>query len=475
MTDDIHDILQGRGPEPSGTFADSGIPLPLLNPTGAGQRTVDLLPDSPAPGEIPTLVSMHLDEMRKSPEAQQRQIDALGLDTDEPYVHTIENFYTMSHEEMYARTQQIQPDAIQNLDDAYRKFNSVYDAPNLLNNVISRLSAVWEGDSAEAATAALRSLVEPSTQYEGATRVIGGKISALGNVASTAKSVVPPPEQPVYTVMNATMIAAQVSAKLEEQKRIAFQLTSVYTPGYTIAGTDVPTLPKPEEIPGGGAGGVGGGGGWGGGAGGSSGGGAGAGDGSGAGAGAGGVAGAEDAAATQAASAQALTGQAGSAGMGSSASTGSASGGSFGNSGAGAVGPNGTYGASVGPRGTSISPGGFGGGGGAGARRSNDKRDSQGGGGGLIAPGAGAGAPGGAGAAAGAGAGAGAAAAAAAKPSMARPGMGMGMPMGMAGAGGGNKGGEDTEHKTASYLINMENGNELIGDLPPASPPVLGA
>lgn len=36
------------------------------------------------------------------------------------------------------------------------------------------------------------------------------------------------------------------------------------------------------------------------------------------------------------------------------------------------------------------------------------------------------------------------------------------------------KGDEDSEHKTPSYLINVDNGNELVGDMRPAAPPVLG-
>jgi hypothetical protein len=47
-----------------------------------------------------------------------------------------------------------------------------------------------------------------------------------------------------------------------------------------------------------------------------------------------------------------------------------------------------------------------------------------------------------------------------------------GMPGAMGGRGG--RGGEDQEHKTASYLINEDNGNLIVGDFDPVSPPVLG-
>lgn len=53
-------------------------------------------------------------------------------------------------------------------------------------------------------------------------------------------------------------------------------------------------------------------------------------------------------------------------------------------------------------------------------------------------------------------------------------GIGMGMaPMGGA-HGRGGKGEDDDEHETPEFLINWDNGNELFGDLPKASPGVIG-
>jgi uncharacterized protein YukE len=50
-----------------------------------------------------------------------------------------------------------------------------------------------------------------------------------------------------------------------------------------------------------------------------------------------------------------------------------------------------------------------------------------------------------------------------------------GAPGGMMPHGAGRQGGEDKEHKTPSYLVNEENGNELIGPIPKTTPPVIGA
>jgi uncharacterized protein YukE len=47
---------------------------------------------------------------------------------------------------------------------------------------------------------------------------------------------------------------------------------------------------------------------------------------------------------------------------------------------------------------------------------------------------------------------------------------------GMGGMGGGAKGqgDEDGEHRSAAYLVNEDNGNEIVGDMPLTAPPVLG-
>ncbi|CBH47747.1 hypothetical protein GS885_03810 [Rhodococcus hoagii] len=45
----------------------------------------------------------------------------------------------------------------------------------------------------------------------------------------------------------------------------------------------------------------------------------------------------------------------------------------------------------------------------------------------------------------------------------------------MPGAGARGRGDDDAEHKTPGYLVNVDNGSELIGNLPLAAPPVIGS
>ncbi|MFC9790191.1 hypothetical protein [Rhodococcus sp. NPDC127528] len=137
----------------------------------------------------------------------------------------------------------------------------------------------------------------------------------------------------------------------------------------------------------------------------------------------------------------------------------------------------GGYGPGTGPTagGNSGSHAGGGTGAGTGTGFGGGARSAAGlGGGGAGSGGVGGRSPGGtvgggvAGAPASAGAGAAAGTAAAGKPGA--PGAGM-----MPGAAARGRGDEDTEHKTPGYLVNVDNGNEIVGSLPKVAPPVLGA
>jgi hypothetical protein len=56
-----------------------------------------------------------------------------------------------------------------------------------------------------------------------------------------------------------------------------------------------------------------------------------------------------------------------------------------------------------------------------------------------------------------------------------RGGAGAGAMGGMGAGGAKGEGGEDTEHQTPSYLVNEDNGNEIVGDMGMVVPPTIGA
>lgn len=415
----------------------------------------------------------------------QRSAEQLGSDAiDPPYITTMESFEGWQHSEIYAKTRDMDPSIIGDLAQACHAI--VGSLPigfgfALLKNTIAEK---WEGAAADAALAATDTLAGASDQLTSGVQAIGVKLDILSSAAQDVKNSIPAPmsEQPLSLLpLTPSAAEAQEAARDAAREEAIRKLQNIYVPNYQDVGTNVPVLPAPHSpngrvdsvdpnvaAPSSGSPGS-----WGttdshtssaSGEGDSSADSENSADGDSAG---------DDAAATSAANAESAANQGAGAGSGSAAQTAAANAqnaagaGSQSGSGAGAAG----YGGGIGG-GSGSGAGGSGlGGSASGARRKHDKRDSESSSSGVV--------PGGpipsGGAAAGAGAAAAAAAATPVKPSMSRPGMGMapGM-MGAPGRAGGNGDG-DTEHQTPSYLITVDNGNELIGKLDPVAPPVIGA
>ncbi|WP_072688079.1 hypothetical protein [Rhodococcus marinonascens] len=380
---------------------------------------------------------------------------------DAPYVTDADLFDGMSREEMFGKVSALDAGAIMDLARRYLSVASAFDIGWGLIGLKNIISSEWEGDAADAANAAIERLMGPVGDTNASLQTIGVKLqqasSAAGDVKPQIQSLLSDALQMPLVLSGANAVA--VKAEQETRRREAAQiLERIYKPTFIETGTNVPSIVPPPMIAG-----VQGyeSGGWTG-AGGSTPGGAGSsGTNSADGEAPGGESNALDAdgaANTQAAAAEGAAPAAPAAQSGATSPTSTSAANAY----SPQSGVNGTGGSNG-------STGGLGGFGGGTNPRGNDRgNESQSG---AVVPGAippGMAAGGAAGAAAGTGAGA-----VAAKPSMARPGMGMGMPVGAAGAGAGKS--EDAEHKTPSYLINMDNGNELIGDLDPVAPPVIGA
>ncbi|QSE79864.1 hypothetical protein JWS14_12235 [Rhodococcus koreensis] len=419
----------------------------------------------------------------------QRSAQQLGSeDIDPPYITTMESFEGWQHSEIYAKTQDLDPSVIGDLAQACHAI--VGSLPigfgfALLKNTIAEK---WEGAAADAALAATETLAGVSDQLTSGVQAIGVKLDILSSAAQDVKNSIPAPtsEQPLSLLpLTPTAAEAQEAARDAAREEAIRKLQNIYVPNYRDVGTNVPVLPAPHSLSGGpgstdpnltaptsggpsswntsdsstfsapsdGDASV-----------------------NGETPGAEGSA-EDDAATTSAANAEAAANQGAGAGAGSGSAAQTAAANAQNAAGAGSQSGNGTggtgYGGIAGGSGSGASgAGGSGVGGSASStRRKNDKRESESNSGGVV--------PGGpipsGGAAAGAGAAAAAAAATPVKPSMSRPGMGMapGM-MGAPGRAGGNGEG-DTEHQTPSYLITVDNGNDLIGKLDPVAPPVIGA
>ncbi|RVW03364.1 hypothetical protein [Rhodococcus spongiicola] len=379
--------------------------------------------------------------------------DTVDLEVDAPYVTDPDVFVGLSREEMAAKVSALDAGMIMDLAHRYLSVASAFNIVWGLTN-LKRItgSTDWEGAAADAANAAIERMMDPVNDTHASIRTISLKLQQASSAASDVKPRVQSllaDMQPLLLLTSATS-AVEAKAQQEEQRREAAQiLERIYKPSFIEAGTNVPAILPPPTIPG--------------------------------------VQGFETGGWTG--TAAPTRGGAANSGTGSTDSDEPASPGVDDTESTQATGtedaatvagegippdsqgkansPVSTFAANAnGPQGGVPSSGGAGGGasgiaggGVANGSAGQPKFDSP-----SAAMASGSAAPRvAAGGATGAGAGAGAT----------RPGAGMGMGMPMGGRGAGT--GDDTEHKTPDYLINMENGNDLIGDLDPVAPPVLGA
>lgn len=397
----------------------------------------------------------------------------IGTERDAPYVTDPDVFTGMSREEMLGNVSNLSAQAITALGDGYMDIASEFGLAWCLLKLENITGGQqWTGDAADAAHGAIERLSTPVSDTHASFQTIGLKMrqasSAAGDVRPKVESLLSNAEALPLLLSGAD--AADLKEKREQERREAARiLESIYKPTFVEAGTNVPSIMPPEGIAGADGPGIG----------------TGGGRGSSGSAGATGSIGAapsgsapgapgagespEAAAGTQAATAaptdKGTNGAAASttsvgantpaaassaSALQHSAAGGSALGGATHGSTNGGGGASGFGGGSVG--GGAVRSGGFGG------TSSNGRAIFTG----PVSPGA----------APSAGA---ASTGAKADGSAARPGPArapMGMPMAGRGAGAGQD--DDTEHKMPSYLINVENGNELIGDLAPVAPPVIG-
>ncbi|WP_187776292.1 hypothetical protein [Antrihabitans cavernicola] len=470
---------------------------------------------SPSLPFLPPSVAREVDASRAQEAAgrmadQRRLSDAAlkgGVDPD--YAPNAEFFESMSHQAIYDGAQKMQPGVLNDRGNTWHSVQSSLDGMlfGYRMEIAALVNGSWEGDGANAAQGAVDAFIASGQE---ASEVMGSVVSRLHQASSAAEAVraaVPVPEavDPVAMLPMALLNPPSAAAVAEAQKRAeeARQeairaMNNIYKPTMIPVGNGVPSFSAPTDPTSGGAGAAGGGsaGGTGasgfGGFGGS--GGASSSNVTSTGSGANSAGGQADSGASNTdaagvdgasgtdAQGQGATAPAGSNGQGVSASgtggSGKAGGqgaspwtapaavtgdSSLGVAGGSGVGGSGVGGSAGGAGGTGYV--GIGGLGGAAARRRDDQKNDASNGLGLGAVGGGVG-----GALAGSdtlrsGPSVAAGASAAAR---------AGMPGGVMPHGRNEKGEDDSEHKTPGYLINVDNGNELVGDMPPAAPPVLG-
>ncbi|WP_137875781.1 hypothetical protein [Rhodococcus sp. Q] len=405
-------------------------------------------------------------------------------------VYVDENFDSLSHEAIMAAVEPMNPAVVTASAEGWTAIGAALSMGlndfkvAVMGEIGSGDAARWAGVAADNAKQATERYVTASDQLAAAGSLVGTKVEEAATAITQVKATMPPPvelgflSRPQDFVLSAFGIKGPMHEASEAHQQAIHIMKTVYSPVMRQADTRVPTLPAPVSVTGGpgGDGGMGGGG---------------ASGGSG-GYGGGGGTGAWSADYTEPRNTDVDT-AAGAPGSEGGSSQGA--GGAVAGDGANAANPNEWSGGSddrsevraagLGPDGpgTAVgsagvgSPGsGSGNGSGSGYGSTTPGHGSGGAGStgsGYAGTGSVSGGYGGSGVVAAPGGGQVPAASAAGAGAAGKPGApGAGM---MPPAAGRGQGDSDAEHDTPAYLVNADNGNDLVGTLPLVAPPVLGA
>ncbi|HLS78711.1 MAG TPA: hypothetical protein VK083_18170 [Nocardia sp.] len=175
---------------------------------------------------------------------------------DPTYISSMEHFESFTHEEIYARTQQIDAGEILRASGAWLEAAAtVAGALPLTRAAADRVmnDMEWEGAAAEAAYASTRSFAESVEELSAVMGEVGARLGAVAAAAEAVKVAVVPPGEggPVGALARlleaARIIDAQMAQEALRQEAV-LAMNMLYKPAYTAAGTGVPALPEPPGV-----------------------------------------------------------------------------------------------------------------------------------------------------------------------------------------------------------------------------------
>ncbi|MBF6356944.1 hypothetical protein IU449_20760 [Nocardia higoensis] len=182
--------------------------------------------------------------------------------TDPTYISSMEHFESMSHEEIYAKTQQIDAGEILRASGVWLEAAAtVAGAMPLTRAAADRMmnSMEWEGAAADAAYASTRSFADSVEELTSVMGQVGARLGAVAAAAEAVKlAVVPPGDSgPIGAIARLLEAAKVIDAQMMQEalrQEAVLAMNMIYKPAYSAAGTGVPALPEPPgllRVPGG--------------------------------------------------------------------------------------------------------------------------------------------------------------------------------------------------------------------------------
>ncbi|GAB2675425.1 hypothetical protein [Nocardia goodfellowii] len=177
---------------------------------------------------------------------------------DPNYITSMEHFESMTHDQIYAGTQQIDAAEILRASvtwlEAAGTLATSFPLTRASTDRVMNAMA-WEGAAADAAYASTRSFAASVDELSAIMGQVGARLGGLAAAAEAVKLAVVPPGSsgPVGAIARlleaANVISAQMAQEALRQEAV-LAMNMIYKPAYSLAGSGVPALPEPPAIPG---------------------------------------------------------------------------------------------------------------------------------------------------------------------------------------------------------------------------------
>ncbi|MFQ6396792.1 hypothetical protein ACLMAJ_25420 [Nocardia sp. KC 131] len=177
---------------------------------------------------------------------------------DPDYISSMEHFESMRHEEIYAKTQQIDAAQILNASVTWLEVAGTLATSFPLTRASSDRvmnSMEWEGAAADAAYASARSYAESVDELAAIMGQVGARLGGVAAAAEAVKIAVIPPgtSGPIGAIAKMLEAGGIIDAQMAEEalrQEAVLAMNMVYKPAYGMAGTGIPALPDPPQLPG---------------------------------------------------------------------------------------------------------------------------------------------------------------------------------------------------------------------------------
>ncbi|WP_274521198.1 WXG100 family type VII secretion target [Rhodococcus rhodochrous] len=171
---------------------------------------------------------------------------------DPDYATVFENFHGMEHDAIYRDVQTMDPGAMRSLAESWRTIATDMSVGFIFGTqmICKKIAEGWDGEAARQAVAATRSFAKSAEQLVAALLAVSTKLAAASEIATAVRTNVQPPPariplpSGVVVPQDAAEFARAAEAARTEAVRV---MESLYVPHYRESGTAVPILPSPHE------------------------------------------------------------------------------------------------------------------------------------------------------------------------------------------------------------------------------------